>query len=622
MKTGKDQALRNGIVTAVALFLAVFHVTAGVFGPPNTITFKYVHLTAMMVLVFMRKPFTKNAKLAVLNYLDYLFSAATIFVLLYILKDVNAFSLRQGSVIQSDVVLGTVYIILVLEAARRVTGLVMPIIAIIFAGQNLVAQYLPGLLRALPTTYKNLIDYTFMRSGGIIGTPLTIMSTYVIFFMMFAAILDVSGAGQFFIDLALGLTGRSRGGPAKAAVVSSAFFGSISGSAIANVASTGAVTIPLMKKTGYKPEFAGAVEAVSSTGGQIMPPMMGAAAFVVAENLGIPYIKLALFAAIPAIFYFVSVYFMVDFRARKQGLVGMNAEDIPSVKETMKNGWFYLIPIVVLIVLLAIGKSAQMSAIYSTEVLIAIAVLHPRVQIDGKKLLNCISNGILDTSSVSITAACAGIIIAGVSVSGLALKLSNIIIAISGGVLGIALVATAIICILLGMGMTTTAVYITVATLIVPALMNMGVVDISAHLFCFYFGCICAITPPVAMAAYTAAGISGASASKTGWQAFAVGIAAYIVPFLFVVRPELVLQGTVVNCISAIAVTLLAIYCLAGIVQGCTIGKLKWFDYVLMSATIIAAFIPSNLSDIIAIAIGAVAIILQRIRFRKGAKAV
>lgn len=617
----KDKAVRTSIVAVFALFLALFHVTAGLFGPPNTITFKFVHLAGMLILVFMKKPFTKNEKLRWLNVLDYVFSALAIAVLVYILQDVNAFVLRQGSVTTSDIVFGTICVVMVLEAARRVAGIAMPLIALVFAGQNLFADHLPGMLRSVPTSYNSLIDCLFMRSGGIIGTPLTIMCTYVIFFMIFATILEVSGAGQFFIDLALALTGKSRGGPAKAAVISSGFFGSISGSAIANVASTGAVTIPLMKKTGYKPEFAGAVEAVASTGGQIMPPMMGAAAFLMAENLGIPYIKLAICAAIPALFYFIAVYFMVDFRARKMSLEGMDESELPNLKKTLKNGWFYLVPLVVLVALLSMGRSAQMSAIYAIVLLIVIAVLSPQVHIDGKKMVRCICGGILDTASVSVTAACAGIIVGGVSVSGVALKLSNLIIDLSNGVLGIALVATAIIAILLGMGMTTTAVYITVATLIVPALIDMGVVDISAHMFCFYFGCICCITPPVAMAAYTGAGIAGANASKTGWTAFFVGIAAYIVPFLFVVRPALLLQGSLVEIIIGAVVTMLAIYLLASIVQGYMYTKLSVFDYLLFIVAIAASFMPTITSDILAIALGVATIALQIFKYRKEAVA-
>ena len=379
----REKKVCAAIVSCFALYLAAFHIISGMWGMPNTTAYRYVHLTGMVVLILMLKPLKIAEKHAWIRVLDYVFSAAALAILAYILSDINGFANRQGRLTQADIICGTVYLVVLLIATHRVTGMPMVLLALFFAGQNLMAQNLPGVLHGANVSYERLIDYIFMRTSGVIGVPVTAMANYVIYFMFFAAILQVSGAGEFFIDLALAVAGKSRGGPAKAAVISSALFGSLSGSAIANVASTGCVTIPLMKKTGYDKTFAGAVEAVASTGGQIMPPMMGAAAFIMAENLGVQYIYLALCAAIPAIFYFGSVYFMVVFRAVKLGLKGSTGE-LPQFKAVIRKGWPYITPLLYIVLLLCIGKSARYAAIHATILLLIISVISSEVKMDGK----------------------------------------------------------------------------------------------------------------------------------------------------------------------------------------------------------------------------------------------
>ncbi|WP_434311623.1 TRAP transporter permease [Hominifimenecus sp. rT4P-3] len=582
-----DKRIRSSILGIFALSLAMFHIISGIWGTPNTIAFRYIHLTGMILIVLMRKPIYKSARFCKLTFIDYIMAIAAVAVLVYILSDLNGFANRQGACTRWDIIFGTIYLLILLEVTRRITGIVMIILALFFALQNIVANYMPGFLHTAPISYERLIDHLFLRTTGVIGTALSCMCNYVVFFMIFATILEASGAGQFFIDLALAIAGKSRGGPAKAAVLSSAFFGSLSGSAIANVASTGAITIPLMKKTGYDANFAGAVEAVASTGGQIMPPMMGAAAFIMAENLGISYITLVACAVIPALLYFISVYFMVDMKAGKMGLKAGNVDDLPKLKDVLKRGWVYLLPLVMIVVLLAIGRSAQASAIYSTLLLLVIAVVSPTVKMDGKKMLRSISDGIVSTSTVSVTAATAGIIVGGITISGLSLKLSQVVISVSHGILPLALIFTALVGILLGMGMSTTAVYVTIATVIAPSLVQMGVVNVAAHMFCFYFGIVCTITPPVALASYTAAGLSGGSPSKTGWISFGIGIASYIVPFLFVYKPSLLLQGTVLEVVWNTAVSLVAIYCMAGIVQRYVKTELNLMMTILLACIVV-----------------------------------
>ena len=611
-----DKKIRPVMIGWIALFLAFFHVISGVWGTPITLAFRYIHLTFMLVLVLMYRPLKASQKHSWLNVIDYVLGLGAIAVLVYILSDLTAFANREGACTQTDIIMGTIYLIVVLEVTRRVTGPIMIVLALFFSLQNVFAAYLPGFLHTAPVSYTRLIDYLFMRTSGIIGSALSCMCNYVIFFMIFAAILEDTGAGDFFIKLALAIVGKTRGGPAKVAVVSSALFGSLSGSAIANVASTGAITIPLMKKNGYDPEFAGAVEAVASTGGQIMPPMMGAAAFIMAETLGMPYIGLAAAALIPAVMYFISVYFMVDFKATKMDLKRATDDEIPPLGQTLREGWMYLLPLVVIVALLVMGRSALSSAIWSTALLIAIAIFSPSIKMDGRKMVNSICKGVVQTSGVSATAATAGIIVGGIMISGLGLKLTQMVITVSGGLLPVALLLTAVVSIILGMGMTTTAVYVTVATVIAPSLSEFGVPDLSAHMFCFYFGCICTITPPVALAAYTAAGISGSSPSKTGWRSFIIGIASYIIPFLFVYKPSLLLIGTPISIIWDTVVTLMAVYCLAALVQGCMKVKITKFEAVLMIVLILCAFWTNRIADIIAFALF-LALLLMQTRRKK-----
>jgi TRAP transporter 4TM/12TM fusion protein len=478
----------------------------------------------------------------------------------------------------------------------------MVVIAVVFFVQNLFANYLPGFLHHRSITYLQMIDYVFVRIDGIIGSPVTAMATFVVLFMMFAALLNQSHAGDFFIALATAVTGKSRGGPAKAAVVASASFGTISGSAVANVAGTGSITIPLMKRIGYEKNFAGAVEAVSSTGGQIMPPMMGAAAFILAQNVGIPYIKGAACAALPAILYFTSVFFIVDFRAGKLGLKGTPDDAITDLRKTFAGGWQLMLPIFLVVYLLAIGKSAQYSALWAMLLLLFVSLWREKTRMDGRNMLEGLMKGISDIAGVSVTAGVAGIIIGGVTNTSLNLIFANQIMKISGGHLLLALFLVAVVSLLLGMGMTTTAVYLTVATIMAPALVKMGVNLLAAHMFCFYFGCICTITPPVALASFTAAGISGGSPSKTGWISFRIGIVAYLVPFIFVYEPALLLQDAGVWKIVQAAITaLIGTWGIAVAMEGwCTnrvssLERLGWF------AGAISMMIPGSMTDIIGI---------------------
>ncbi|MGE4283788.1 MAG: TRAP transporter permease [Clostridia bacterium] len=613
MRLPSFKMMRSYITQVLLMFLAMLHIISGIWGSPTALAFRHLFLGSMMIIVLMTKPLSsKRERLS--NWLDMIMTLIVVGVVVYVLYDINAYMMRAGLSTQMDIFIGTVYMIVLLELARRVAGMAMVIIATFFFAQNCFAEYMPGIFQRANMSYTNMVDFVFMRTDGIFGMPTQVISTYVVLFMMFAALLEASGAGKFFIDFATAITGRSRGGPAKAAVVASAAFGSISGSAIANVAGTGCMTIPLMKRVGYSATFAGAVEAVASTGGQFMPPMMGAVAFILAQNIGMPYIQVAARATLPAVLYFICVFFIVDFRARRLNLSGTPESDMPSLRKTLKNGWQLVIPIVVIVYLLAIGKSAQYSALMAMMSLIIITFFRKWTRMTGTSILGGLVAGVKDTAGVAVTAAAAGIIIGGVTNTGLNLLFANQVLKISGGNLFFTLILVAIVSLVLGMGMTTSAVYISVATIMAPALIRLGITPISAHMFVLYFGCICVITPPVALASFTAAGISGANPSATGWTSFRIGLVAFIVPFIFVYQPVMLMYGSVLE-ITLVAVTsFIGCWGLAAAIEGWCSVRLNVIERISFAVGGLLMMVPGWHSDIVGLAILAAVYLLQKKR--------
>ncbi len=604
---------RKFISEVLLVFLAMLLITSGIWGSPTSLAYRHLFLDSMMIICLMKKPFSRTKK-ELSNVVDFVLAALVLGVAVYVLHDITAYQMRVGSLTDMDVITGTIYLVILLELARRVAGIPMVVIAVFFFSQNCFAQYLPGIFRRANMKYVSMLDFVVMRTDGIFGMPLQVMSTYVVLFMIFAALLEISGAGSFFINFATSITGKARGGPAKAAVISSAAFGTISGSAIANVAGTGSITIPLMKKTGYDSTFAGAVEAVASTGGQIMPPVMGAVAFILAQNINMKYIEVAGRALIPAILYFVCVFFVVDFRARRLDLQGTPEEDIPDFKNTVKSGWQLAIPLVVLVYLLGIGKSAQYSALMGILVLIIVAHCRKWTRMDGRKILRGFINGVSDSMSVAVTAAAAGIIIGGVTNTGVNLLFANQVVKLSNGSLFLTLVLVAIVCLVLGMGMTTSAVYISVATIMAPALIRLGVEPLCAHLFVLYYGCICVITPPVALASFTAAGISGASPSKTGWTSFKIGLVAFIVPFIFVYQPVMLMYGSILEIALCAVTALIGCWSLAAMIEGWVTVRLNLLERVLFGIGGLMLMIPGTVTDIAGVVLVLSGYFLQRRR--------
>ncbi len=579
------------IASSLAIALAMYHIFVAGFGTPESLSFRATHLSAMLLLAFLVKPMFRsglkervwqpgrpgNAKRMLGFAIDIALILLVLAVQVYMLDDIEELQAREGAPNGDDMVYGWLLIALVMEATRRAVGWAMVIITGFFVFHTLFADWFDGfgMLYGPPVPMDTFIDGQFIQIIGIFGIPILVASTYIVLFIVFGAILIRSNAGRFFIDLAMSMTGHRLGGPAKASVVASAFFGSISGSATANVVTTGSFTIPMMKSLGYRARFAGAVEACASSGGQITPPIMGAAAFIIAEFLRVPYIHVVVAAIIPTLLYFSTMYFMVHLEADKYGIRRVPKEQLPSFGEVLRNGWHLMLALVVLIALLIMGRTVTMAAFWAIIALLGLSFVNFSTRMSPVDLLAAFESGVRSCIPVSVACAAAGIIIGSLFLSGLGLKFTNSVIDMSGGILIVLLFLTAVAAIILGMGITTTAVYITVAALIVPALIEIGVNPMAAHLFAFYFGVVSSITPPVALASFAAAAIAGSRPMATAVESSRVGIAKYLVPFIFVYNPSLLFEGPVwLTCYST-ATAFAGVWLLSVALEGWLHGKLS-----------------------------------------------
>jgi len=531
------------VITVVSVLFIGYHmVTAGI-GIPEVFKHRTVHLGFLLGLTWLYFPANKKSPRGKPSVLDLVLFVVSIFVTVLTVINRDAYLLRSGILNMNDYILGSIIMILVLEATRRTVGGQMLWISIICLAYMWAGPYMPGVFSHRGQSVKRIIQAIYMGGEGIFGMPLGVSSTYLIIFVILAAILDKSGLGKLFNDLALGLGGRFSGGPAKVAVVASALAGTISGSAASNVATTGAFTIPLMKKIGYQPTFAGAVEAAASTGGQIMPPIMGSAAFIMAEYLGIPYLTIAVAGLIPAVLYFTSVYFQVDARARSLGLRGLDKSEMPDVKKTILRYGQMIIPMIVLIWLMGEGRTPLYSAFYAVCLTVILSWFRKETRILLPEA-KAVAIGAARTSvAIGISMAAAGFMIAAFASTGLGIILADSIVAISGGSLIIVLILTMIVAIILGLGLPTSACYVITASICAPILVKVGLNPFLAHFFVFYYSCLSTVTPPIALAAYVAAGIANANTDKVGWMAFRLALAGFIVPFFFIYSPAMVLMG-------------------------------------------------------------------------------
>lgn len=501
--------------------------------------------------------------------LDLLFAVVSVLVWGYIMANYEAMTIRVPvDATTLDFVVAIGLVCLVIELARRAQGTGMMVLGVVFVLYALFGEFLPMLIGHPPYAAIRIFS-TYMSVTGIYGEILGIASTYIFVFILFGAILAATGVGEYLLTLSNFITGKTRGGPAKVATVGSGFFGSISGSSVANVVGTGSVTIPMMKRSGYEPHFAAAVEAAASTGGQIMPPIMGAGAFIMAELTDTPYASIALAALIPAFLYFYSIFLRVDFEAAKSGLKGLSEDQIPKMKDVLRQS-YKLFPLVVLIYTLLIARYSIIRVGFLACIACLIVSIFNRKEqrLNFQAIHKIIVTVARDMIGLSSVVAVAGIVVATLTLVGVALKIAGIIVTISGGVLIIALILTMVLAIVLGMGMPTTSAYIVAAAVLAPAISQMGVPAVATHLFIFYYACMSSVTPPVAVAAYAAATIAGANMTKVGWTAFKLALAAFIVPFMFVYGPALLWQGSGIGIFYAAMTATIGVTAFVGSTSG------------------------------------------------------
>jgi len=591
------------IVTIIAVAMSIFQFYSAGFKMLPAMQHRAIHLSLGLILTFLLYPRSK-LQIKKISIIDYSLVLLSALIGLYLIIEYKQLIYRAGDPVFLDLLMGFITIVLVLEATRRVMGWPMVIVALTFLLYAYFGPYMPTGISHKGYTIKRIVDHMYLTNQGIFGVAIYVSSTFVFTFVLFGALLEATGGSKFFIDFAFALTGKSRGGPAKAAVLSSGLMGMISGSSLANVIGTGTFTIPLMKSVGYPPEFAGGVEAAASAGGQIAPPVMGAAAFIMAEMLGIPYNKLIIYAALPALLYFLAVGVMVDFRAGKLGITGVAKEKLPKLMPILKKGGHLIFSPIAIIYFLLAGYSPIKASFYAIVVTFIVSMINKDTRLTPKRLLVAFEKGA--TNSLSIIAACAtaGLIVGVVTLTGLGLKFSSLIINLSSGNLILGLFLTMIASIIFGMGMPTTALYVILATLVAPALVKMGVIPIAAHLFIFYFGVFAALTPPVAISSYLAASIAKADGVKTAFTGLKLASAAFIMPYIFALNPSLLLINTSVGEVFWILVTsLLGILSLAGGLEGYfVLESINIQTRIILAISSLCLIIPNFTSDLLGLA--------------------
>ncbi len=513
-----------------------------------------------------------------------------------------------------DILVGTILVVLTLEATRRTLGAALPILALGFLAYGMIGPWLPGPLRHRGLTYEILIDQTVFTTEGLFGIPLGVAASYVILFIIFGSFLEKSGAGQFFMRFANALAGSQRGGPGKVAVVSSSMFGTISGSAVANVMVDGWLTIPMMKRTGFKPEAAAAIEAVASTGGQIMPPVMGAASFVMAEFLGVPYSHIMIAAAIPALFYYGALFAAIHFNASRSGLKGIPRSELPRLGPLLRQQGHLLLPVLVIFYLLLEGYTATYAAIIATASVLISSWFRRESRIGASAALQALKSGAFQTVPVAMATATAGIMIGVILQTGLAIKFTSFLVDFAGGSLMIALLITMVAAVILGTALPTTPAYIMLAALLIPALIKLGVPPIAAHMFAFYFGCLSAVTPPECLAVYAAASISRCSVWRAGWQAVKFAAAGFVVPFFFVYYPALLFQGSWIEIAQAVLSGGVGVVALAAGLEGYFLKTATWFERGLFLAAAFLLIDPQLVTDVIGLTCLGAGLLSQRLR--------
>lgn len=566
-------------------------------------------LLLVMLGLFLRRPLVREphkrpkAWVAAGDVIDGALAATAVVTGAYVAANYESIIFRQGAFTPADMLVASIAIPLVLEAVRRSVGWPLTIVSMVFLAYAIFGRALPGLLMHRGYPYERTANQLVLSYSGIYGIPLQIMVRYVILFMVFGALLQASGAADFLVRFSQVIAGRFSGGLGKVAVVASALVGSISGSAAGNVATTGSVTIPAMKKGGYAPHFAASIEAVASTGGQIMPPIMGAAAFLMADYLGIPYIQVATAAIIPAAFYFLSAGIAIDLYAREKGLLGLPRSAIPRLLPTLRQGWHFVLLIAFVYGLLIYGFSPTRTAFAGV---VAAALLVLVVRPPWRETWQTLKATAESSAVLCAVTAGAGIVVGVVQLTGLGAQLASVLVDLSMGRVVVLLLLVMVASIILGMGMPTTVVYILLAALVAPALIGMGIEPISAHFFFFYFGVLAAITPPVALASYAAASLAGSPPDKTGWTAFRMALPSFVVPFFFAMNPALLMQGSFFEIVHSGFTAGIGIWLFSITVMGTFNGKMPWWGRLVLLAGSVLLMVGGWSTDLAGLVLGVV----------------
>lgn len=604
--TGKPKMVVKGLF--IAFTLMIFYMTL-IATPPEQVR-RSAFLGIIVFLGFINYPVRKKDAKRVnhVPWYDLVFALVGLSSYFYYVLNFESIVGKAVNIGTLEIVAGILGIVLLFEICRRVVGLPILFIAASF------------IIYAFYTGYsmKRVVHQLFYTTDGIIGTPLGVCATFIVLFIILGSFLEKTGIGTFFIDLANSIAGHAIGGPAKVAVIASALEGMYSGSSVANTVGSGSVTIPIMKKTGYKPEFAAAVEAAASTGGQIMPPIMGAAAFLMAEMTDTPYITIAIAAIIPAILYFTGIFMMIHFEAKKLGLKGLPKDSLPKFGKLLLRRGYLFLPIVVLSTLMSMGRTPAYAAIYAIVTAVLVSLFSKETRLTPKTFGEALENGARNTMGVAIACAIAGIIVGIVTLTGLGQELLGVLMSVAGTSKFLALFLTMISCIILGMGVPTTATYVIMATITAPIVMRMGVPMLAAHMFVFYFGIVADITPPVALAAYAGSAIANSDPFKTGLVATRLAITAFIVPYIFVYNPAMLLiDTTTLEVIRIVITSFIGIYGIAAAMEGYMFAPLKFWERALLAIGGLMLIDPNFLTDIIGLMVVGVMVLFQFLKTRR-----
>lgn len=610
--------LWDKIIKFICIAFAVFQLYTSVFGVLDAMLQRAIHLAFGISLIFLLFPTRKSWSRITMNYFDVMLSVLGASTAMYIVVFYQDLVLRAGMNNQTDFVVGLLGIVLVFEATRRVVGWPMLSVALLFLLYAFAGPYIPGILAHRGVGVGELVNHLYFTTEGVFGVPLGVSSTFIYLFILFGSYLEATGLGKLFIDLANAIAGWAAGGPAKVAILSSGLMGTVSGSSVANVAGTGSFTIPMMKKLGYGGEFAGAVEAAASTGGQLMPPVMGAAAFLMAEFVGVPYLTVVKAAIIPALLYYTGVWLGVHYEAKKLGLKGIPRNELPRFKELFFEKGHLMLPLVIMIYLLVIGYTPMRAALAGIVLTIGAASIRKSTRISIKQVVQGLIAGSQGVLGVLIACATAGIIIGVVTKTGVGLKMATALIDLAGGALIPAMFFTMITSLLLGMGVPTTANYVITSTIAAPALVQMGIPVLAAHMFAFYFGIVADVTPPVALAAYAGAGIAGANPLKTGVVAAKLGIAAFIVPYIFVLSPSLLMiDGTVFTITIAAATAIIGMWGISVSMIGYCLTKVNTIQRFFFFFGGMMLIYPGTMTDLSGVGILALMYFWQKMQTKK-----